>query len=188
MDIVRRFSLLIISAIALQGLTILAWAGTNEVSELEHQVKATYLYKFANYVEWPANTFPNADAPVIVGVLNADEIATTLSNLKQVRAAGNRVVEVKILKPGESLNDIQILFIGRQEGVKLKKMLDGIQSQPVLIVTELAGALGMGSTINFVHIDDRIRFEVSVLQTERSGLKISARLLSVAQKIEIGRP
>ncbi|HSY28334.1 MAG TPA: YfiR family protein, partial [Burkholderiaceae bacterium] len=62
------------------------------------------------------------------------------------------------------------------------------QSLPILVVTESAGALESGSIINFVPVDDRIRFEISVTQAERSGLKISSRLLGVAQKIESGKP
>ncbi len=184
MDIVRRMVLLL----ALQGLASFAWAADSAPSDIEYQIKAAYLYKFATYVEWPPSAFAQATTPITIGVVGADEIAAELSKLKRGQPVNNRMVDVRLLKPGEPLIGVQILFIGRQESGRLKRLLDSIQSQPMLTVTESVGALGAGSVINFVRIDDRIRFEVSVVQAERSGLKISARLLSVAQKIEDGRP
>lgn len=156
--------------------------------ESEYRIKAAYLYKFAAYVEWPSSAFARADTPVTIGIVGADDMATELNKLKGGPWINNRAMEVKLLKPGEPLTGIQILFVGRLESAALNRILDRVQAQPVLSVTELAGALGAGSIINFVPVDDRIRFEVSVAQAERSGLKISARLLGVAQKIETRRP
>lgn len=188
MRIIRSTVLLLI----LQGLTLFAEVAANEPGDLEVQIKATYLYKFASYVEWPAQSFAQSDAPVTIGVLGADEIGEALSNLKELRLSNGRAVAVKILTAGESLGEslrgVQILFIGRRESVRVRKLSESIQSQAVLIVTETAGAVAVGSIINFVPVDERIRFEVSVLNAERRGLKISARLLAVAQKIETGRP
>ncbi|MES2952260.1 MAG: YfiR family protein [Pseudomonadota bacterium] len=168
----------------LASLALLAWPLCATAVDIEHQIKAAYLYKFASYVDWPASALTLADAPVTIGVLGADEIATELNNINSGRPANSRPIEVKRLKPGEPLTGIQMLFIGREESARLKRLQDSLQSRPVLTVTDSAGALGNGSVINFVTVDDRIRFEVSVAQAEQSGLKISARLLGVAQKIE----
>jgi hypothetical protein len=172
----------------LASLIMLAWPFAVGAVDIEHQIKAAYLYKFASYVDWPASVFAQADAPVMIGVLGADEIATELTNINNGRPANSRAIEVKRLKSGESLAGVQMLFIGREESARLKRLQDSVQSRPVLTVTDAAGALGSGSVINFVTVDDRIRFEVSVAQAEISGLKISARLLGVAQKIETRKP
>ena len=163
-----------------------AWAGGS--ADIEYQIKAAYLYKFTTYIEWPPAAFAQADTPLTIGIVGADEIAAELNRIKSAQPAGSRPLEVKILRPGDSLAGVQILFIGRQENARLKRLLEGIQSQPVLTVTESAGGLAVGGIINFVPIDDRIRFEVSLLNAEQNGLKISARLLGVAQKIETRRP
>ena len=184
MSFVRHIALLIAFAFP----AAFADAAGSEQSDFEYQIKAAYLYKFIAYVEWPAAAFAEAATPVTIGVVGADDLAAELNNLKRGRLVNNRAVAVKLLKPGDLLTGVQILFIGRQESGRLKHLLDGIQSQPVLTVTEWSGALGAGSMINFVPVDDRIRFEVSAASAERSGLKISARLLSVAQKVETRRP
>lgn len=167
---------------------VMAWAAGNSSGDVEYQVKAAYLYKFSTYVEWPATAFSQADAPLTIGIVGADEVAAELNLLKSVQAGEGRPLEVRILKPGEPVTGVQIVFIGRQENGRLKRLLDAMQSQPVLTVTESVGGLGVGSIINFVAAGNRIRFEASVSNAEQNGLKISARLLGVAQKIETRKP
>lgn len=180
MAIVRQLALWL----ALPWLVPMAWAADTRTNEVAHRVKAAYLYKFATYVEWPQSAFADAGTPMTIGVVGADEVAAELSKLREGRQVHNRALEVRTLKPGERLAGLHILFIGRPESGRLKRIVESIEPQPVLTVTESDGALGAGSVINFVAVEDNIRFEVSLARAERNGLKISARLLSVAQKVE----
>ena len=183
----RRHAICTVVLVLLQWFSACAWAAAGGASDIEYQIKAAYLYKFAAYVEWPPAAFADSNTPVVIGVIGADELAAELKNIKAPLTVNNREIQIRPLKPGDSMTGLQILFIGRQESSRLKQLLDSLQSQPVLTVTEWGGAIGAGSVINFVPVDDRIRFEVSTASAERSGLKISARLLSVAQRVETRR-
>lgn len=171
--------------IALQLLAAAGWAGT-VTDSTEYHIKAAYLYKFASYVEWPATTFAQANTPFTIGILGAGTMAQALNGLKADHVINDRVINVKILRPNDALTGIHMLFVGAQESAHLKSLLPPVQGQPILIVTESAQALSHGSIINFIVVDERVRFEVSVPHAERNGLKISARLLGVAQHIETG--
>ncbi len=183
MNIVRLTAIYI----TLMGWAAMAWA-EDASSDMANHVKAAYLLKFASYVEWPVSSFPQDSTPVTIGIIGSDQIAMALGKLSINNLVNNRVVRVKQLKTGEPITGVQVLFIGWQEQERLKQCLDDIQSQPILTVSERKGALSVGSVINFLSEDDRIRFEVSVSSAERNGLKISARLLGVAQKVEGRRP
>ena len=50
-------------------------------------------------------------------------------------------------------------------------------------MTESDEGLAAGSMINFVVVDDKVRFDVALARAEQAGLRISARLLSVARKV-----
>lgn len=154
----------------------------------EYQIKAAYLYKFAGYIEWPPGAFHLPESPITIGVIGADDMWEELDRLKRAPPVNNRSIDIRLLKAGDSLNGVHILFIGRQEAPRLRRTLESLQAQPVLTVSEVQGGLGEGSMINFILIEERIRFEVSLLPAERSNLKISSRLLSVAQKIEGKKP
>jgi hypothetical protein len=78
-----------------------------------------------------------------------------------------------------------MLFVGRAAAASLPKL----GAQPgVLVVSEAEGALEHGAMINFVGIDGRVRFEVAPEAAERRGLRISSRMLAVAQHVRPGRP
>lgn len=154
-------------------------AGADGPAPLEAQIKAAYLYKFATYVDWPAA--PPGEQPLTIGVAGADALAAELAHLSQQYKVHNRAVEIRRVRAGDSLAGMQVLFVGQLDAVQARRLLDSVAAQPVLTVTDAAAGPGV---ISFVAVDDRIRFEVSLARAESHGLKISARLLGVAYKID----
>lgn len=162
------------------------WAQQTDLNE--NQIKAAYLYKFASYVDWPPFTFAQADSPLTIAIIGADEVAAELDSLTKARSINGRPLQIKSLEAGQPLTGIQVLFIGQQARRNAFVLPEDIKIEPVLTVTDSRNGLDSGSIINFVMVDDHIRFEVSTAHADRCGLKISARLLGVAQRIETGRP
>ncbi|HBU29056.1 MAG TPA: hypothetical protein DEB56_04875 [Thiobacillus sp.] len=160
--------------------------GAGESEDLEHSVKAAFLYKFASYVEWPANAFPKADAPIAIAVTGSDVIAAELGRLVAGRTAQGRPIVVKRLAPGDPLAGVHILFVGPGDAERLAQWARDAQAHSTLLVTDSRRALERGSTINFVLVDRRVRFEISLDAAEKSSLKLSSRLLAVAQRVHPG--
>jgi hypothetical protein len=75
------------------------------------------------------------------------------------------------------------VFLGSRREGRLQDAIDGVKG-PVLIVTEQPGALQLGSVLNFSSESGRVRFSASVPSAEARGLKLSSRLLAVAQAVE----
>lgn len=63
-----------------------------------------------------------------------------------------------------------------------------VPDRSVLTITDVDGGIEHGSVITFVQVDGRVRFEVNVAVAEKSGLRLSSRLLTVATGIKQGRP
>jgi len=155
---------------------------------LEAQVKAAYLYKFVAHIEWPPSAFPDAATPLTIGVVGASDVADELNKLKPNRAANDRPVEVRVLKPGDPTRGVQLIFIGSADTAQLRRLLELYKAVPALTISDIPGGMDAGCIINFVTVDKRIRFEISTGNAERHGLKVSARLLAVAQRVDTGRP
>ena len=142
----------------------------------EVQIKATFLYKFGGFVDWPPSSFPAADTPLTIGVLGADALAEELERIVSGRSIQGRPVKVRRLKRGEPVAQLHILFVGQAE-------IPQDAGQGLLIVTDVERAQPRGSMINFVTVDDKVRFDIALAPAERGNLKISARLLAVARKV-----
>lgn len=155
---------------------------------LEQRVKAAFLYKFAAYVDWPATAFARPDTPFTIAVAGAEPLAVELSQAVAGRSVNDRPVAVRRVKPGESLDGVHILFIAKSESARLAQLMKTAQTRSILTVTESEGALAQGSVINFVVTERRVRFEISLDSAEKSKLRLSSRLLAVAQQVHTGTP
>jgi hypothetical protein len=148
-------------------------------SASEAAVKAAYLYKFLAYVEWPPSALPSSDAPLVVGVAGADAVFAELQGVIAGRQVNGHPVSARRLKEGDSLDGLHMAFVGPRPGAA--RLIEQLRSRPVLVVTETG--LASGGMLNFVAVDGRLRFEASPLAAERAGIKLSARLLGVAERV-----
>jgi hypothetical protein len=170
-------------AIVLASLAPLAAIAQADRQAAEVRIKAAFLYKFGGFVEWPPQAFVRPDASFTIGVLGAEAIAAELEQVVAGRTVHERPVAVRRLRRSDSVTDLHVLFVGRAEAARLAEILEEAKGQALLVVTESADALSHGSTINFVHEGNKVRFDVGLPQAERASLRISARLLSVARKV-----
>ncbi len=176
----RSVAILILAGLAWLPTAVPAQPG-GAARASEQSVKAAYLYRFADYVEWPGAQAA-AGLPITIGVLGADPLAAELASMTVGRSVAGRPIEVRQLEPEQSLDDLQVLFIGSGADDR-EAVLEIARTLPVLTVTEVDGALTEGSIVNFVTSQQRVRFEISLPAAEASGLRLDSGLLSVAQRV-----
>ena len=150
----------------------------------EYRIKAAFLLKFVGFIDWPATTFDRADAPFVIDVLGGTPLGNELERIAAGRQINGHPVRVRLLGRGDSSVGSQVLFVGRAEGARLSAVVAAAEGVPLLLVSESDGALALGSAINFVVVDDKVRFDVALRAINRAGLKISARLLAVARVVQ----
>lgn len=153
----------------------------SEANPAEYQIKAAYVFKFLNYVDWPPQSA--ADAPLQIGVIGARAMADELTGIVAKRTVNGRPVTVRRLRPGDATAELNLLFVARSESARLADIVAATKDQGTLVVTESAEAPALGSAINFVVEDDKVRFDVAPRAFEKANLKVSARLLTVARKV-----
>src|SRR5688500_9219766 len=169
------------------GLLLTGVASPVSAAELysEDAVKAAFLYRFTGYVEWPQQALQSPQ--FTIAVLGADDVARQLELLLPNYSVKGRPAQVRRIKNLRELGNAQMLYIGRNHEADLGRLIARVAAHPLLIVTDDRGGLAVGSTVNFLLVDRRVRFEISVPAAERSGLKISSELLSVAARVQGGR-
>ncbi|MES2319168.1 MAG: YfiR family protein [Pseudomonadota bacterium] len=154
----------------------------------ERRVKAAFLYKFLGYTEFPAAAFADAAAPVVIGVTGADELAAELVRIVAGRTIQARPISVKVLRDGDSAAGVHLLFVGGSDSARVRQVLKTVQPTPMLVVSEADDGLQQGSVINFRVVDERVRFDVSLEAAEKNSIKLSSRLLTVANHVQKGAP
>jgi hypothetical protein len=177
------------AAVLLLGAAPVPEAGAQSAAaSLERKVKAAFLYKFLGYTEFPASAFADAASPVVIGVVAADDMAAELNRIVAGRTIQARPITVKVFHEGEAPTSVHLLFVGGSDSAKVKAALKAAQPAPMLLVSEAENGLQMGSVINFKVVDERVRFDVSLEAAERNSVKLSSRLLTVANQVVKGAP
>lgn len=184
----RRRLLAGVLAVAAAGFCgAVAHADAN-VPELERSVKAAFLYKFLMYTEFPASAFADPAAPLVIGVAGADDMAREVARLVAGRTVNRRPVLVRTLREGEATDGLHLLFVGGTDAGRLARMVRPGLAASVLIVTEAENGLEYGSVINFRIVAERVRFDVSLDAADKNNIKLSSRLLTVANHVYKGQP
>jgi hypothetical protein len=180
------FALLLLCCAVQVGISISAAQTAGDAQATERAVKAAFLYKFTGYVELPAASAGAPDAPFVIAVIGSEDIAGELSRITAGRTVGARPIQVRRQREDEPMNGIQMLFVAGTDAPRLGRILRTAQQRSILTVTDAEGGLLQGSVINFRLVDERVRFEVSLVSAEKSNIKLSSRMLSVAYYVEKG--
>lgn len=166
-------------------LLALCWvSGHAADSELaEYQIKAAFLCKFGNYVEWPPEARASPATFVIV------VMATPAVSDELVLAARGQTVNGRpiLVRRAERVTDVgedgAIVYIARSHAGRVAEVLAALKDRPVLTVTELGPDQAAIGIVNFVVVEDKVKFDISLPAAARSSLRISARLLGVARNV-----
>jgi hypothetical protein len=163
---------------------LLAPAARAQDAELEYKVKAAFLYNFISFVEWPAGKLAAKDTDVVVGCLPDDPAAPVLARALEGKTVEGRRIKLVVFKDTDDFRDCHLLFIGRARKDKVDDVLARLKQMPVLTVSEIDQFAQRGGMINFVRHERTFRFEINLGAAERSGLRISSKLASMATIIK----
>ena len=162
-------------------------AGSGSVA-LEYEVKAAFLFRFAQFVEWPPDAFKGAGEPFTYCTIGDDPFRGALERTLNGKTIGQRPLRVEHLNGAGRVEECQVLFVGGSgERKHVEEMLAGTGTLPILTVGEGDRFAENGGTIGFCTEDNKIRFEVNLDAAGKAGLKISAKLLALAKTV-LGAP
>jgi len=152
-------------------------------SASESQVKAAFVYNFVKFVEWPSEAFSDNRAPIIIGVVGEDSTTTAINQTINGKTANGRRLLIKRFSNYRAITYCHILFISSSQRDNVRQILAAI-GPAVLTIGETESFAQMGGIINFTIVDDKLRFEINSTAAEKAGLRISAKLLSLARVIK----
>ena len=162
------------------GLILADVAPTNAQVD-EYRVKAFVLCNFALYVEWPPEAFNSATDPIAVCVLGQNPFGAALEKAAGGRAVEGRSLIVRQIQSAPPGRACQIVFVGAREWKHFRGALIAMKGSGVLTVGETPDFARDAGVINLKLEDGKVHFEINVESAGREHLRISSKLLSLAQ-------
>jgi len=180
---VRRY--LLVFAMVVSEALILAPAGNAQRNKPEeYQVKAVYLFNFGKFIEWPTNG--NKPEAFTICVLGRDPFGPVLDATIAGEAIDNQKFTAKRIENSRNAMECQILFVSSSESGHAKDILTALHDSAILTVSDMPEFANNGGMIQFVMLDNKVRFEVNLAAAEKAGLTMSSQLLKVATEIKRG--
>jgi hypothetical protein len=146
---------------------------TNE----EYSVKAAFVYKFTNYIEWD-NGIRGDD--FVVCVLGQSPITGALNAVAAKATVKGKRMVVKQCQTTDEIGTCQVLFISQRATQPLSEILNKLPKEGVLTISEKDGYASAGAALNFIVVDNRLRFEANPKAIYSSRLTVSSQLLKLA--------
>ena len=146
----------------------------------EYEVKATYLYNFARFTEWPAKGADAKDTSFAVCVLGHDPFGSILDTILAGEAINGKHMVHRRISAVQDAGNCRIVFISSSEESRLKETLDVLEKMGALTVSDIPDFSVRGGMIQFVLEQNKVRFEVNLETAGKAGLMLSSELLKVA--------
>ena len=149
----------------------------------EYDLKALFVYNFAQFVEWPPEAFPSATTPLVIGVLGQDRFGKNLDDLTQSATASHRRLKIERSRRFADVQNCHILFIDQSESANLDEILRKCRGKPILTVSDIEGFSRRGGMIEFItdQKEKKIRLRINNSAVKDAHLAISSKLLKLAQ-------
>jgi hypothetical protein len=149
----------------------------------EYEIKAAYLYNFAKFVEWPAETFTDPSLPFGICIIGEDPFGDTLDTIKGKNVKGKKL-EIRQYAGNSELKECHILFISPSEKKNLADILEMTKDRHILTVSDMNKFADHGGMIFMNKAKNKIRLEINHEAAKHSGLKMSSKLLKIAKIVK----
>lgn len=146
------------------------------------KVKAIFIYNFTKYFDWPSNKKTGNFVIYIVG--KNDNLVNELKVLASRKKVGNQDIEVKNTSAFDATVNANMVFLLPELSKSIGEVSGKSKSKGVLLISENTGGAKSGSSINFIVVDNKPKFEYSKNNAIKAGLKTNDDFKSLAINVD----
>jgi len=147
----------------------------------EYQVKAVFLFNFAQFVDWPPKAFPETQTALVIGVLGENPFGTYLDETVRGEKVKDRPLVVQRYRRVGEIKTCHVLFISRSETDRLEQIIASVKGRNILTAGDAEDFALRGGMIQLVTEKNKIRMRINLQAVKAANLTISSKLLRVAE-------
>jgi hypothetical protein len=149
---------------------------------VEYQVKASLVFNFMHFIEWPPEALKNGQ--ITLCLVGRDVYGNALRVLEREIVQGKSLtVKTYGLWYPVLADSCQVVIFSEQEQENVQQALADLANKSALTVGETPAFLEDGGIIKFAIINDTVQFEVNVETAKQARLNISSKLLRLASNV-----
>jgi hypothetical protein len=149
----------------------------------EVTLKGAFLFNFARFTAWPAETF-TADSTVSACVLGDRDVAEALSRTVKGKQVSGRSVAVTLVESDAPLPTCHVLYLSGVVDRRIAGILSTVRDLPVLTVSDAEAFAKRGGIIQMFVEGGKMKFRINARSAKRAKLALSSRLLALAELVD----
>lgn len=146
----------------------------------EYKLKAAFLYRISQFVEWPEGEA--GERAFHICVLGSDPFGDSLRELS-TRNHGSRPIALLYPATAREARACQMVYLDSGGKKAIGELTASLADLPVLTVGGAEQFVDQGGGVGFVVEGGKLRMEINVEVLRRARLKPSAKLLEVAARL-----
>lgn len=159
-------------------LAIILLAGFNVKAEQDVAlIEAMYIYNFLRYIEWPGTSVGDN---FVIGVYGDSNTLDHLIKYTQNRKVGIKTIEVKKVSNLSEAKKCQVLFLPAESVNVIQQLRSHVGNSPCMIVSEVSGTNQLGSTVEFIFENNKLKFKIDVARAQQQNLMVSKALIDMS--------
>lgn len=146
----------------------------------EYQVKAAFLFNFTQFVEWPTGALDGTNSPFVIGLLGENPFGNYLQDIIAGESVNGHPLTIHQYKNVDEIKVCHIVFINSAEIRHVKEITTALRGRNILTVSDAANFIESGGMIRLAMSNNKIRVQVNPVRAKEVDLRISSKLLGVA--------
>ena len=148
----------------------------------EYVMKAVAIEKIARYVSWPEYlSMEDTTNPFIITIIGTNPFGLLLEEIYKDKKIKNKPVIINTISTTDEIKNCHILFIATSEETKISEAIHIAYEKSILTMAETEGFAEKGVLIEIGVKKNKITFIINETAMKKSGIKVSALILRLAQ-------
>lgn len=146
---------------------------TKQPTDTNSKMKALFVYQFTQKIEWPEE-YKKGD--FVIGILGETNVSQKILEVCPTKKISNQNLDLKSISTADEAAKCHLVYVTESKKAMLGAILAKIGDNSTLVVTESPGLARSGAGINFVIVDNRLKYELNKKQVEKNNLKVAVQL------------
>ncbi len=150
----------------------------------EYQLKAVFLWRLAQFTEWPSDSFETPESPIVICILGDNPFEGALQAAVAGETAHGRRFVVEQYRFIEQVRACHILYMTAGAPRSAKEVNSVLGGRSILTVRDGEGSPGSHEpVIRFLTEGNKIKLRVNLKAAAAARLRLDPRLLRAAEVV-----
>jgi hypothetical protein len=143
--------------------------------------KSLFIYNFTKNINWPTE-YQQGD--FVVAVVGKDEMYDELKKLAATKTVNAQPLQVILLNNLSEVPKANIVYVTPDKSGSLASVVDYYKNKPTLVICNKSKGCQEGAGINFLLVDNKLKFEICPKNITARQLALSPKLTSLGMVVE----